>query len=148
MNFELPPTGTEKSPTFVDASACKEWLDTVPLANAVQAQSALLNQLHLLHRFTLAPTERFAILEILRHPVCNVQEDAGKKFAGKPLPLAPHEQAALDSTLSVWHALALGYLRCFDALCCGDTGAFSAPALAAQQAVICIFYWIDRKAHV
>jgi hypothetical protein len=136
MNFELPPTGTEKSPTFVDASACKEWLDTVPLANAVQAQSALLNQLHLLHRFTLAPTERFAILEILRHPVCNVQEDAGKKFAGKPLPLAPHEQAALDSTLSVWHALALGYLRCFDALCCGDTGAFSAPALAAQHAQI------------
>lgn len=136
MNFELPPTGTEQRPAFSDAAACKDWLDTVPMANAVQAQSKLLQQLHLLHRFTLLPTERFAILETLRHSVCNVQEDAGKKFAGKPLPFAPHEQAALESTLSVWHAMALGYLRCFDALCCGDTGIFSAPVLAAQHAQI------------
>lgn len=136
MNFELPPTGTEQSPAFVDASACKNWLDTVPMANAVQAQSMFMQQLHLLHRFTLAPAERFAILETLRHSICDVQEDAGKKFAGKPLPLAPHEQAALESTLSVWHAMALGYLRCFDSLSCGDTGVFSAPVLAAQHAQI------------
>jgi hypothetical protein len=136
MNFELPPTGTEQSPAFVSATACEEWLATVPMANAVQAQSMFLQQLHLLHRFTLSPTERFAILETLRHSVCNVQEDAGKKFAGKPLPFAPHEQAALESTLSVWHALSLGYLRCFDALCCGDAGAFSTPLLVAQHAQI------------
>lgn len=136
MNFELPPTGTEQSPAFLDAAACKDWLDKVPMANAVQAQSKVLHQLHLLHRFTLAPTERFAILEALRASVFHVQEDAGKKFAGKPLPFAPHEQAALESTLSVWHALALGYLRCFDALCCGNTGVFSAPVLAAQKAQI------------
>lgn len=134
MNFELPPTGTEQSPAFPDAAACKDWLDTVPMANAVQAQSMFLHQLHLLHRFTLASTERFAILEALRGRVCHVQEDAGKKFAGKPLPFAPHEQAALESTLSVWHALALGYLRCFDTLCCGNTGVFSAPTLTAQHA--------------
>ncbi|NJD35896.1 MAG: hypothetical protein FIA96_13860 [Betaproteobacteria bacterium] len=134
MNFELPPTGTEQSPAFVNATACAEWLATVPMANAVQAQAMLLHQLHLMHRFTLAPTERFVILEALRGPICTVQEDASKKFSGRPLPFAPHEQAALDSTLNVWHALALGYLRCFDALCCGDTGVFSAPALAAQHA--------------
>ena len=134
MNFELPPTGNEQSPAFVNAAACEEWLTTVPMANAVQAQAIFLQQLHLLHRFTLSPTERFAILEALRGPVCTVQEDAGKKFAGKPLPFAPHEQAALESTLSVWHALGIGYLRCFDALCCGDTGVFSAPVLAAQHA--------------
>lgn len=136
MNFELPPTGTEQSPAFANAAACEEWLTTVPMANAVQAQAKFLQQLHLLHRFTLSPTERFAILETLRHSVCNVQEDAGKKFAGKPLPFAPPEQAALESTLSVWHALALGYLRCFDALCCGDTGVFSTPLLVAQHAQI------------
>lgn len=136
MNFELPPTGTEKSPAFLDAAACKDWLDTVPMANTVQAQSMVLQQLHLLHRFTLAPTERFAILEALRGRICHVQEEAGKKFAGKPLPFAPHEQAALESTLSVWQAMALGYLRCFDALCCGNTGVFSVPVLATQQAQI------------
>lgn len=136
MNFELPPTGTEQSPAFVNAAACEEWLATVPMANAVQAQSMFLHQLHLLHRFTLSPIDRFSILEALRHSVCNVQEEAGKKFAGKPLPFAPHEQAALESTLNVWHALGLGYLRCFDALCCGDTGVFSTPLLVAQHAQI------------
>ena len=136
MNFELPPTGTEQAPAFLTAAACEEWLTTVPMANAVQAQSKFLHQLHLLHRFTLSPTERFSILEALRGPVSIVQDDAGKKFAGKPLPFAPHEQAALESTLSVWHALAIGYLRCFDALCCGNTGVFSAPLLATQHAQI------------
>ena len=136
MNFELPPTGVEKAPAFLTAAACEEWLGTVPMANVVQAQSTFLHQLNLLHRYTLSPTERFSMLEVLRGPVCAVQEDAGKKFAGKPLPFAPHEQAALESTLSVWHALAIGYLRCFDALCCGNSGVFSAPLLAAQQAQI------------
>ncbi|OHC66826.1 MAG: hypothetical protein A3H93_05980 [Rhodocyclales bacterium RIFCSPLOWO2_02_FULL_63_24] len=135
MNFDLPETGTEQSPAFVNAIACQDWLVTVPLANAVQAQSMFLRQLNLLHRFTLAPTDRFAILEALRGPVSDVQNDAVKKFAGKPLPFAPHEQAALDSTLSVWHMLALGYLRCFDAFCSGNAGVFSAPALLELRAL-------------
>lgn len=136
MKFELPPTGTERSPAFVNATACEEWLGTVPMENVVLAQSMFLQQLHLLHRFTLSPAERFAILETLRGPVCTVQEEAAIKFAAKPLPFAPHEQAALESTLSVWHALGIGYLRCFDALFCGDTGVFSAPVLEAEHAQI------------
>ena len=133
MNFDLPHTGTEQSPAFLNAIACQDWLATVPLANAVQAQSMFLRQLNLLHRYTLQPADRFAILEALRGPVSDVQNDAVKKFASKPLPFAPHEQAALESTLSVWHALALGYLRCFVALCCGN-GNTGVPDLAALQA--------------
>lgn len=136
MNFDLPPTGTDQGPDFLDAMACKEWLATVPLANAVQAQSMLLRQLNLLNRYTLPATDRFAILEALRGPIAKVQDEAVKKFATKPLPFAPHEQAALETTLNIWHMLALGYLRCFDALCCGDTGVFSMPDLLAQQTLI------------
>ena len=120
MNFDLPATGTEQRPAFLNAIACQDWLVTVPLANAVQAQSMFLRQLNLLHRFTLPPTERFAILEALRAPVSDVQNDAVRKFAAKPLPFAPHEQAALESTLSVWHMLALGYLRCLAEPRAGD----------------------------
>ena len=47
MNFELPPTGTEQPPAFTTAIACQDWLGTVPMANAVQAQSMLLRQLSL-----------------------------------------------------------------------------------------------------
>lgn len=135
MNFDLPATGTELSPAFHNAIACQDWLVTVPLANAVQAQSMFLRQLTLLHRFTLPPSERFAILEALRGPICDVQDDAVKKYASKPLPFAPHEQAALESTLSVWQILALGYLRCFDAICSEDGGFTSLPALMAQRTV-------------
>ena len=115
MNFDLPSTGTEQSPAFANAATCKDWLASVPLANSVEAQLTFLRQLGLLHRFTLSPNERFAILEVLRDPISRVQDDVVKKFAGKPLPFAPPEQAALESTLSVWHMLALGYLRCFGA---------------------------------
>ena len=135
MNFELPPTGTEQSPAFLNPAACKEWLLTVPMANAIQAQSMFLRQLSLLHRYSLPPNERFAILEALRGPLSEVQEDAAVKFAGKPLPFAPHEQAALDSTLSVWNMLSLGYLRCFDAFCSGDAGNFSVSALLELRAL-------------
>jgi hypothetical protein len=134
MNFELPETGIEMTPSFPNAIACQDWLVTVPLANAVQAQAMFLRQLNLLHRYTLPAPERFAILEALRGPVSDVQEDAAKKFAAKPLPFSPPEQAALESTLNLWNILALGYLRCFDSLC-GDNGGYaSATALTALQA--------------
>ena len=129
MNFELPSTGSERSPAFVNAIACQDWLVTVPLANAVQAQSMFLRQLNLLHRFDLPADDRLAILEALRGPVVDVQEDAAKKFAARPLPFAPPEQAALESTLAVWHMLAMGYLRCFDALCAQHGGLASSHAL-------------------
>ena len=136
MNFDLPTTGTEQSPAFVNAITCQDWLVTVPLANAVQAQSMFLRQLNLLHRFTLPIAERFAILETLRGPLSDVQDDAVKKFASKPLPFAPHEQAALDSTLSVWHMLALGYLRCFEGLCTGEAGVMSPAILASRRTLL------------
>lgn len=136
MNFDLPTTGTEQSPAFSNAITCQDWLVTVPLANAVQAQSMFLRQLNLLHRFTLPVSERFAILETLRGPLSDVQDDAVKKFASKPLPFAPHEQAALDSTLGVWHVLALGYLRCFESLCTGSSGIYSTAFLPSQRTLL------------
>jgi hypothetical protein len=142
MNFDLPSTGTEQSPAFLNAIACNDWLATVPLANAVQAQSMFLRQLNFLHRFTLPPAERFAILEALRGSVSDVQGDAVKKFAGKPLPFAPHEQAALESTLSVWHMLALGYLRCFESLQGSTTGSGSMSALLAQRTLSVFADWL------
>ena len=133
MKFDLPATGSEQSPAFLDAIDCKSWLVRGPLANAAQAQPILLRQLNLLHRYALPPVARFAILEVLRGPVSDMQENAARNFAGKPLPLATLEQAALERTLSVWHMLALGYLRCFDALCADDGGFTSMPALTAHH---------------
>lgn len=142
VDFNLPATGTEQSPAFLSAIDCAQWLVRAPLANASLAQPILLRQLSLLHRYALPPGERFAILEALRRPVCEVQEDAAKTFAGRPLPFAPAEQAALERTLELWQMLAQGYLRCFAALCDADgdrAGAMS--ALLAQRTLAVFADW-------
>ncbi len=113
MHFELPATGRDQAPAFLAAHECRDWLQNVPLANPAQAQAIVLRQLGLLHRFDLPVAERIAILEELRGSVCRMQEDAAKGFAARPLPLAPSEQHALETSLEVWNLLALGYLRCF-----------------------------------
>ena len=132
IDFKLPATGNERSPAFLDAAECANWLLRVPLANVSLAQPILLRQLNLLHRHDMPPGERFTILEALRRPVIDVQADAAKIFAGRPLPLATPEQAALERTLEVWDMLAQGYLRCFAALC--EANGDRPPTLSAMLA--------------
>ncbi|GAB1392089.1 hypothetical protein MASR1M60_02520 [Rhodocyclaceae bacterium] len=130
MNFDLSPTGSDQPPAFVDAEQCRDWLTQLPVSSPVQAQAHLLRQLHLLNRHALAGAVRLEMLEMLRETICFVQGESAKKYAGKPLPLAPPEQAALDSAHGLWQALATGYLRCLEA-CATET------ALQAQAALIC-----------
>jgi hypothetical protein len=140
-----PAAGAEQAPSFIDAAECAAWLQRVPLANVSLAQPILLRQLKLLHRHDLLPGERAAILETLRRPVIAVQADAANAFAGRPLPLAPPEQAALERTLDLWQTLAQGYLRCFFAVCDDQTGRSRSlpalPALLAQRTISVFADW-------
>lgn len=142
MHFELPATGRDQAPAFLAAAECRGWLVNVPLANPSQAQAILLRQLGLLHRFDLAVAERLAILEELRGTVCKMLEDAAKGFAARPLPLAPAEQHALETSLEVWNLLALGYLRCF-AVAAEGRGKELVPlqALLAQRTLSVFADW-------
>lgn len=141
MNFGLPSTGTEQPPAFVTAAACHDWLTTIPLTNAMQAQAMFLRQLTLLTRFTLPKTERLAILETLRGPVRDAQESMVKKFVTRPLPFSPPEQAALDSTLAVWQALLINYLHCLEEAR-GDSGKQSKKiATVAQRTLAILADW-------
>ncbi|MDP1526921.1 MAG: hypothetical protein Q8M20_13995 [Rhodocyclaceae bacterium] len=134
MNFDLPPTDSDQPPAFVDVAPCRAWLAQMPVSNPVQAQAHFLRQLHLLNRYTLDGTTRLAMLEMLRETICFVQDESAKKYAGKPLPLAPPEQAALDSAHGLWQALATGYLRCLEA-CDSDAGLKGQAALICQRAL-------------
>lgn len=137
-----PAAGSEQKPAFLDAAGCVSWLARVPLANLSLAQPILLRQLNLLHRHDLPPGERFSILEVLRRPITEVQADAANIFAGRPLPLANPEQAALERTLEVWQMLAQGYLRCFDALCdVGGDRNLPLAALLAQRTLAVFADW-------
>lgn len=133
MKLDLPPTGTEQPPLFVDLEQCRAWRKELPLSNPVQAQAQLLRQLHLLNRYTLAAETRLAILEELREPIHFAQTEQAKKFTGRPMPLAPPEQAAFDSVHGLWQAQALGYLRCLEASLAGDGMARQQAALICQR---------------
>jgi hypothetical protein len=139
VDFNLPATGTEQSPAFLSAIDCAQWLVRAPLANASLAQPILLRQLSLLNRYALPPGERFAILEALRRTVCEVQEDAAKTFAGRPLPFAPAEQTTLEHTLELWQLLAQGYLRCFAALCDAESDSSGALSALLAQRTLAVF---------
>ena len=140
-HFDLPPTSTEFPPAFLTVTACSDWLVSVPLANPAQAQVMLLRQLNLLNRFSLAASARVKLLETLRQTVIEVQRDVAKKFANKPLPLSPPEQAALDGTMAVWQGLLAGYLRVFEAVASDDASVAEMGALAAQRALSVFADW-------
>ena len=111
MHFPLATTATDHPPVFVSVLACQDWLAGVPMANSGAAQVMLLKQINALNAYTVTATDRLAMLEILRPTVSDVQDEMAKNFACKPLPLTPPEQAALDGTLALWHAMLNGYLR-------------------------------------
>ena len=140
-HFDLTNTSTEFPPAFLTVTACSDWLVSVPLANPAQAQVMLLRQLNLLNRFTLAASARLKLLESLRQTVIEVQRDVSKKFANKPLPLSPPEQAAFDGTIAVWQGLLGGYLRVFDAVVSNDASVAEQGALAAQRALSVFADW-------
>jgi hypothetical protein len=114
--FPVQATSHEFAPSFTDAAGCREWLASLPLANAVQAQALLLRQLKIVNRFELPVDERLRILEILRPGLLSTQESCVRRFAWKPLPLPPGEHAAFEATQSLWQTLAEGYLQCLAAV--------------------------------
>lgn len=122
-------------PAFVDAGECLAWIEKNPATDNVHLQAMLLRQLNLLNHYALDAGARLDILETLRPTLHEVQEEFGRKFAGKPLPLTVPEQAAFDSCRALWHALATGYMRCAEACFAGDATMKPKAALVLQRAL-------------
>lgn len=133
--FRLPEMGGSQVPAITSARACRDWLAAQPLSNAAQAQTLLLRQLNLLNRYSLAPAERLKILELIRDPIAFAQGESARKFAGRPLPLAPAEQAGLDANRTLWQAVQTGYLHCLAACLNGDADVRPHAALAAERVI-------------
>ena len=133
--FALPAFGSDQPPAFATAHSCRDWLSAQPLANPAQAQALLLRQINLLNRFAIVPAERLKILELLRDPIAFAQTESARKFAGRPLPLAPPEQAGMDTNRTLWQAVQTGYLHCLAACLAGDANLRPHAALIAQRAM-------------
>ncbi|MDP1652224.1 MAG: hypothetical protein Q8L56_05820 [Rhodocyclaceae bacterium] len=135
MKLDLPPTDSAQSPLFTDPEQCRAWLKGLPLLNPLQTQGQILEQLRLLNGLTLAGAVRLKLLETLREPIYFVQVESAKKFSGKPLPLAPIEQVAIDVTHGLWQALLMGYLRCLEGRLAGDADLDLQAAQICQRAL-------------
>lgn len=131
--FDLPALGSGQPPAFDSARSCRDWLSAQPLANPAQAQALLMRQINLLNRFSLAAAERLKILELLRDPIAFAQTESARKFAGRPLPLAPPEQAGMDANRNLWQAVQTGYLHCLTACLEGDAALRPHAPLIAQR---------------
>lgn len=114
MSFDLPPLDGTATPAFATAADCKRWLGDQTLTNPSFVQRQLREQVELLNRQAIALRERFGILEALHPQVVFVQEEVSKRYAGKPLPYQAPEAEAFAATLSMWQAMAVGYLRCLE----------------------------------
>jgi len=126
---------TLPSATVQDVASAKTWLAQQPQANASQLQAALATEIGHLNQSAMAPSTRLSILEFLREAVGFAQTECAKKFAGRALPLAPHEQSALEASRTLWQLLGDGYRLCLEEAEAGDPDARRDAALIAQRAI-------------
>lgn len=129
--MKLPELSESASPDFSDAATCKSWLENIPLANVVAAQTQLLGQLQEFNRFPAAANSRLAVMEALREAVNFVQIEQAKRFTNRALPMTDAELAAFRTTIALWDQMVLGYQRCMEGALNRDSG------MRAQSALIC-----------
>ena len=133
VDFNLPEISAEAAPEFSDPLSCKSWLEHVPLANVVEAQRQLLEQVSEFNRFPCMAGMRVQVLETLREAVAFVQIEQAKRFTNRALPMAEAEAATFDTTTALWEQMRLGYLHCLAASRAGETGMREQAALLSQR---------------
>lgn len=121
-----------------DIDSCHAWLATAALGDARQACDAFLA---LLGELESAPPPRHAylgILDLLLPRLLAGLSEQTRRMAGRPLPLAPSEEAAFGQVTSLWLALLRAYRRLLREAV-DARPAESSPALAnlAARATAC-----------
>jgi hypothetical protein len=130
--MKLPEFSDAAAPEFGNAAECKDWLQTVPLANVATAQRELIGELEEFNRFPAKPAERLATMETLREAVHFVQVEQVKKYANRALPMTEAETAAFDDAYELWEQMQVGYSHCLEAALGGD-GVKSQGGLICQR---------------
>ena len=136
--MKLPEFSDDASPEFADAAQCKEWLQSVPLANVSTAQRELLGELDEFNRFPAKPAERLAVMETVREAVHFVQVEQVKRFANRALPMTEAEATAFDDTIELWEQMQVGYSHCLESAVAGEGGVRSQAALICQRILACV----------
>jgi hypothetical protein len=134
LDYPLPELDVTDRPLFVTATAAKEWATTLPLANPGEVQQLLIKEIEHLNRYPVPARERLAILDTLRKAVSFAQEEAGKRYIGKALPLIPGEQHWLTMTQRLRRACLTGTVHCLEEALASNDRTFA--ALVLQRALV------------
>ncbi len=139
--LSLEPTDDNARPAFHNEAECRTWLSQLQLTNLGLAQGNVRKQVDELNRFPMKAEERLRILEALREPVAQIQNDFAKRLVGKPLPLTDDERLVLTALNSLWLAMLHGYLRCLQAADAGDVRMEKQRAQLWQR---CLYYGMQQ----
>jgi len=135
-DITLPELSAEASPEFTDEDSAKAWLEHIPLANVIEAQRQLLDQVEEFNRLPTKASSRLAVLEALREAIHFVQIEQAKRFTNRALPMAEAEAQVFADTIDLWEQLRLGYLRCLEACVSGEAGMRGQGGLVCQRALV------------
>lgn len=114
---DAPSVHVEARPAFVDAAACRAWLDELPLADVEAANVAIERELARLAAFDECPPgRRVDLAELLRPHVLDIQAELARKFRGKPAPLTPARRDAFAAVNRLWDTLARLYQGAAEAI--------------------------------
>src|SRR3954465_3116760 len=133
--MKLPEFSDDASPEFGDLVECKEWLESVALANVGAARRELLGELEEFNRFPAKPAERLAVMEALREAVHFVQLEQIKRFSNRALPMNEAEATAFDDSIELWEQMQVGYSHCLESALAGEGGMRSQAALICQRVI-------------
>jgi hypothetical protein len=131
--MKLPEPSPSAAPQFVNAAACKAWLQQLPLANVGAAQQDLLDEIEEFNGFATSAGNRLGVMETLREAVHFVQIEQAKRFMNRPLPMTDAEKKVFDDTIELWEQMRVGYVRCLEAALARDSGVRAQAALIAQR---------------
>ena len=135
-DITLPELSADASPEFTDEESVKAWLEHIPLANVIEAQRQLLDQIEEFNRLPTKASNRLAVLEALREAANFVQIEQAKRFTNRALPMAENEAQVFVDTIELWEQLRLGYLRCLEACVSGEAGMRGQGGMVSQRALV------------
>jgi len=103
-----------KSVNFIDAPYLKprdaeQWISNLPAAHIGETARLIYKAMSELNRVTMAPNQRFKILEMFRKPFSYVSESLSKHYIGQAFPLSQKNQKIAELTKELCLELAIGY---------------------------------------
>lgn len=102
---------TNGSLAVTDRKSAERWIASAPLIDPRRACFELTSILETIEDAAPKPRDYAEILAVLHRPVVLAATENGRKFSGRPLPLAPPDQAACDQVFDLLSTCVRAYRR-------------------------------------